>query len=1438
MAEEVIGLLFGVEGVGVNGASGQEIVKGLTQIVNEINAGKSTVPKINFHFDTTEATKAIDDLKAKLKDIEKVASIKVTQSGGKSGQGGTTQDLQKQIEKYQRLSATIKQWVQTSKQAAKLSEEYSTITRKSDGSLSGSVKGYEQTIAVIDEVNKAMKELRITFDKDGKPIKPDKEQFAEIAAQIGITKEQYQKLFEQVESGSVIAAQNVENAKRTAQNATAKQIRNISQQIDTMYDTISKNPAVKKMADDLRKYMQSGSVDVGELKNKFDEFTLAAAKSGANIENWGDRFKKTFAGKVRSALAAAVTVVFTKYLREIYQNIVDIDKALVNLQIASGKTRAETKALIKEYAALAKQLGATTIEVAEAADTWLRQGYSAEEANTLIANSMMLSKLGQMESAEASKALTSAMKGYGITVEDSVKVVDKLTKVDMEAAASAGDIATAMAETATSAKLSGVSMDTLIGYLTTVKEVTQDGSESVGVFFKTLFARMNNVKAGKFIDDETGESLNDVESVLHKLGIELRGANDEFRNSSDVLSEVAARWDEFSDTERNAIATAMAGSRQFEKFNVLMTNYGTAMKYAEASTESAGTAIEKFSDYTSGIEAAFNSLQASFEELSMTLLNSELIVGFANFLAGVVEFLNMIASVADGMLVTIPAITLSLVALHAILLQIKTSKTFAVMAAGLKDILAIFPAILAQAKAWVLSLKAQALGHTMTTAALNAQVAATKAATAAQQAMNATNPIGWIMLAVTAIYGLVSGINAYTNSTKEAVRQSLDSAETHEQEAEAHKQNAESIEELIEQYKALAEENNGVFDSQTAEEVRGIQSKITDLVGEQAKNLDLVNGKLDDQLKIMKELSKEEYQKALTDATVGMADAENAYKDEVSLKSFEGTRYEVDANQATRDEFYKLAEEHGIKVEDHIYYGHGGMSASAPNIKFNFDDINDFVKQYEAVLELKRALAGEKNDTPAYKQASAFISDFEELYRAYTKKKELYDALYKAMNSVGESNNKTPKPVGAVVELKSTYDILEEVSDGYDGLASALTDVTSEGYLTADALASLTKLEKDGALAGLELSKILKQDANGYKLTEDALQKYVEALISANTIEGPYASSKDRKNAIANLENLRSVLATLMATQEESTDANKAYREELEKEQDMYEDQLDKFEELIDLRKELLQSYKEELDYQKELEKRQRNVSALQAKLSIARLDQSAAGQARVRELEAELESAQEDLEDFTLEHAIDVLTDQLESTNAEWKAIIQGKLDEITQLLEGLDNTPDVNVNVDTSWMQSSMASIAEAIKKISGGEVIDSDATGFGVSVGIDSRPKKNMFKVSLYHSGGLVGDSAAPSSDEEFAKLLKGEFVSTPAQMKHFMEDTLPRIANYSATGGSNEFNAPLIEITCESVTTEALPKLEHIVNEAVNEIKRELDSGMSRTGFKRTQTKRLT
>lgn len=53
-----------------------------------------------------------------------------------------------------------------------------------------------------------------------------------------------------------------------------------------------------------------------------------------------------------------------------------------------------------------------------------------------------------------------------------------------------------------------------------------------------------------------------------------------------------------------------------------------------------------------------------------------------------------------------------------------------------------------------------------------------------------------------------------------------------------------------------------------------------------------------------------------------------------------------------------------------------------------------------------------------------------------------------------------------------------------------------------------------------------------------------------------------------------------------------------------------------------------------------------------------------------------------------------------------------------------------------------------------------------------------VYKFHSGGLVGDVSTLAEGEVFAKLLEGEFVSNPTQMKHFMEDTLPQIADYKS------------------------------------------------------------
>ena len=120
----------------------------------------------------------------------------------------------------------------------------------------------------------------------------------------------------------------------------------------------------------------------------------------------------------------------------------------------------------------------------------------------------------------------------------------------MQAAVSAGGLAEAMARTANSARQAGVDMNSLIGYLATVGEVTQRDMSTVGEAFKTIFARYGNVKLGNLVDPESGESLNDFETALNAVGISLRDQSGQFRDFNDVMKELGDRYKSLSDVEK------------------------------------------------------------------------------------------------------------------------------------------------------------------------------------------------------------------------------------------------------------------------------------------------------------------------------------------------------------------------------------------------------------------------------------------------------------------------------------------------------------------------------------------------------------------------------------------------------------------------------------------------------------------------------------------------------------------------------------------------------------------------------------------------------------------------------------------------------------------------------------------------------------------------
>ena len=407
---------------------------------------------------------------------------------------------------------------------------------------------------------------------------------------------------------------------------------------------MNKNTAAAKvfadrLTDIKSKLSAADSTDFNNLKREFNEIQAEAKQMGLTGSKAAQEMKSQFDSMLSSVISVTAAM---QTFRKMVGTAKELDTSLFNLQVATGSTREETKTLLDTYNQMAKELGATTTDIADGADAWLRQGKSIEEANSLVKDSMILSKIGMIDAADATEDLTAVLNGYKLEAQSALEVVSKLSAVDLESASDAGGLAESMSRTATSANQAGISIDELIGMIATLKDVTQASDEELGNAIKSIVSRYSQIKANKFIDYETGEDLSNVETVLGKIGVKIRDGLTDFRDLSDVLSELAAKYDKLNDVERNAVNTAMFGTYQQNKGAVLLSNWDKVEKLTKVSEDSTTEALDKFEAYTEGVEAHINSMTASYEHLASIIADSEFLKGATDAASGLLDVISQV----------------------------------------------------------------------------------------------------------------------------------------------------------------------------------------------------------------------------------------------------------------------------------------------------------------------------------------------------------------------------------------------------------------------------------------------------------------------------------------------------------------------------------------------------------------------------------------------------------------------------------------------------------------------------------------------------------------------------------------------------------------------------------------------------------------------------
>ena len=163
-----------------------------------------------------------------------------------------------------------------------------------------------------------------------------------------------------------------------------------------------------------------------------------------------------------------------------------------------------------------------------------------------------------------------------------------------------------------------------------------------------IFEAMKNLNdKGIIVDITTLSAELDRQKVLKQVGVSLRDGS-EWNSYSDILKKVGENFQKMSDYEKNAITTAMFGTRQRENGLILLENYNEVMEASKIANESAGTATAKYIKYQDSLEAATNRVTSAFEKMVLGIQGSGTIKDVLSIVATSLEHIKATLLIITG----------------------------------------------------------------------------------------------------------------------------------------------------------------------------------------------------------------------------------------------------------------------------------------------------------------------------------------------------------------------------------------------------------------------------------------------------------------------------------------------------------------------------------------------------------------------------------------------------------------------------------------------------------------------------------------------------------------------------------------------------------------------------------------------------------------------
>ena len=757
--------------------------------------------------------------------------------------------------------------------------------------------------------------------------------------------------------------------------------------------------------------LENGSITMDEFSNKFAQIRASMAETSGTMKIAGEA-----TGAMTSSLsqAAANIVKFIGVYRLISGSIrifkemasvsMEIESAMAQIQVVTGATGAELEGFFQTSTSLAKGLGQSITEVAKSVETFSRLGFKLEDASALAEYATVLSNVADTDIDAATTGMTSIIKGYDMDVSNAEHVADVLTKVGQAYAISAEELMTAFERGGASLYAQGTSFEKSAALFAATNASLQN-AQKVGTLWNTVAARIT----GSITElEEMGEDTSDLadgfskyrDELLALTGVDIQKSTGEFRDMYDIFVDLAAVWDDLrSDQARSRVGEIFGGTRNRAGIMSTITNIKDAIDAYDDAMNSAGIAMQANDIIMETTEKHIEQMKVSFQELSANLISSDAVKGFVDLGNGFLQLLNNIQELTagfGGLPTVIGAVTVAISALRGGSVLGGIGNLFQNAITGITGL-----------------------------GAANATLIGTLSAVAP---------------AVIAVVGAISAAVSIFNLAKQA----------QEEHFKALKEAVESYEAdtgKIDEYKAKILELREALDSGTLSDADAyeakkqlidIQNQLFASYGDQVSGIDLVNGKLKEQIDILQNLTKTEANELLNRVKSEYGSVESI--EEKLFGTFGGEAHGIFEGGTFIGEYAKTAYEDYQELESILDdFTNIAVDDLGENVRLRYiGSVQDANIEMDSILTKLRtsadSLGGDNVLNKVFGDLSKVKDDAAEVYDTYH---NIYEQVKEAQHIVELSDDTTLYGFGGD-EKHTAVDWLDKYSKAVDAYNKAI----------------------------------------------------------------------------------------------------------------------------------------------------------------------------------------------------------------------------------------------------------------------------------------------------------------------------------------------------------------------------------------------------------------